>query len=146
MRAWALGGHRTACAATQAGDSSSHTQALSVQGEVCAVPCAAGTYGPNCSSVCSCSNGGTCSPVDGSCTCQEGKSPSSSSSSGLRWDCSSPVTTRVQRVWAGQITAPESQSRNQETRSVGESPSGFGIAESMERRGAAWAAGTEWGD
>ena len=42
------------------------------QGEVCAVPCAAGTYGPNCSSVCSCNNGGTCSPVDGSCTCKEG--------------------------------------------------------------------------
>ncbi|TKC40626.1 hypothetical protein EI555_014045, partial [Monodon monoceros] len=41
-------------------------------GEVCAVPCAAGTYGPNCSSVCSCNSGGTCSPVDGSCTCKEG--------------------------------------------------------------------------
>ena len=45
---------------------------LLFQGEVCAVPCAAGTYGPNCSSVCSCNNGGTCSPVDGSCTCKEG--------------------------------------------------------------------------
>ncbi|OWK09715.1 hypothetical protein Celaphus_00006598, partial [Cervus elaphus hippelaphus] len=29
------------------------------------------TYGSNCSSVCSCNNGGTCSPVDGSCTCKE---------------------------------------------------------------------------
>ena len=57
------------------GHLSSHTQAFFVQGEVCAVPCAAGTYGPNCSSVCSCSNGGTCSPVDGSCTCREGKFP-----------------------------------------------------------------------
>ncbi|KAJ8790362.1 hypothetical protein J1605_021439 [Eschrichtius robustus] len=43
-----------------------------LEGEVCAVPCAAGTYGPNCSSVCSCNSGGTCSPVDGSCTCKEG--------------------------------------------------------------------------
>lgn len=46
-----------------------------IQGEVCAVPCAAGTYGSNCSSVCSCNNGGTCSPVDGFCTCKEGNVP-----------------------------------------------------------------------
>ena len=47
------------------------------QGEVCAVPCAAGTYGANCSSVCSCDNGAVCSPVDGSCTCKEGNVPAS---------------------------------------------------------------------
>lgn len=50
---------------------------LLFQGEVCTVPCAAGTYGSNCSSVCSCNNGGTCSPVDGSCTCKEGNVPAS---------------------------------------------------------------------
>lgn len=54
------------------GQPSSKIYLLLLQGEVCAVPCAAGTYGPNCSSICSCNNGGTCSPIDGSCTCKEG--------------------------------------------------------------------------
>lgn len=49
---------------------------LSLPGALQVRPSAAGTYGPNCSSVCSCNNGGTCSPVDGSCTCKEGNVPS----------------------------------------------------------------------
>lgn len=105
-----------------------------MQGEVCAVPCAAGTYGPNCSSVCSCSNGGTCSPVDGSCTCQEGKFPFSPGSGVPTTEGLRRATTQGQRVCAGQIPAQGSHSWNQENRSVGESPE-FGVAEVIEREG-----------
>lgn len=44
-----------------------------LQGEDCTIPCMAGTYGTNCSSVCNCKNDGACSPVDGLCYCKEGK-------------------------------------------------------------------------
>ncbi|KAL2300698.1 hypothetical protein Nmel_013583 [Mimus melanotis] len=44
-----------------------------LQGDDCTIPCMAGTYGTNCSSLCNCKNDGTCSPVDGLCYCKEGK-------------------------------------------------------------------------
>lgn len=44
-----------------------------LQGDDCTIPCMAGTYGTNCSSVCNCKNDGACSPVDGLCYCKEGK-------------------------------------------------------------------------
>lgn len=105
-----------------------------MQGEVCAIPCAAGTYGPNCSSVCSCSNGGTCSPVDGSCTCQEGKFPFRSIPKAQvcqQLRDTGRGTAQGQRVCAGRIPAQESHSWNQENRGVGQSL-GFGVAESTE--------------
>lgn len=104
MEAWVLGGAPPTDPRARE-HLSPHTQALFVQGEVCAVPCAAGTYGPNCSSVCSCSNGGTCSPVDGSCTCREGKFPPAlfpgshvPTAEHLRWGWLNPPTTQGQRV------------------------------------------------
>lgn len=44
-----------------------------IQDASCGTPCLPGTYGVNCSSVCSCKNGATCSSVDGSCACKAGK-------------------------------------------------------------------------
>lgn len=44
-----------------------------IQGASCGTPCLPGTYGVNCSSMCSCKNEATCSPVDGSCACKAGK-------------------------------------------------------------------------
>lgn len=44
------------------------------QGADCSRRCPAGMYGVNCSSACTCKNGATCSPVDGSCTCKAGNS------------------------------------------------------------------------
>ena len=43
-----------------------------LQGNICAVPCLVGMFGQNCTSVCTCQNGGVCNHVDGSCTCPPG--------------------------------------------------------------------------
>lgn len=53
--------------------SSADSDFSGLQGDDCTIPCEAGTYGTNCSSVCNCKNDGTCSPVDGLCYCKEGK-------------------------------------------------------------------------
>lgn len=62
-----------------------------IQGASCGTPCLPGTYGVNCSSVCSCKNGATCSPVDGSCACKAGECL-------LRW-IHFPVTVKLNWVF-----------------------------------------------
>lgn len=51
-------------------------QRLLSQGSDCLRTCPVGTNGINCTSLCSCKNRATCSPVDGSCSCQAGNSSS----------------------------------------------------------------------
>lgn len=41
-------------------------------GSTCDIPCLNGKYGSNCSSICSCFNGGKCRPTDGLCFCSPG--------------------------------------------------------------------------
>lgn len=43
------------------------------QGEDCSTVCPPGLFGRSCMSTCSCHNHASCSPVDGSCLCKEGK-------------------------------------------------------------------------
>lgn len=50
-----------------------------LQGSDCSTACPTGTYGINCTSLCSCKNGAICSPSDGSCSCQAGNSLQQSS-------------------------------------------------------------------
>ena len=38
----------------------------------CQEQCPYGRYGLGCSRTCDCVNGGTCNPVDGSCSCPDG--------------------------------------------------------------------------
>ncbi|KAI8500734.1 hypothetical protein Bbelb_215520 [Branchiostoma belcheri] len=39
----------------------------------CNETCPEGRYGSGCAESCSCENGGTCSPIDGTCSCLPGK-------------------------------------------------------------------------
>ncbi|MEQ2236282.1 hypothetical protein ILYODFUR_010968, partial [Ilyodon furcidens] len=45
---------------------------VSFAGVRCDSMCAEGLWGPNCSYSCTCENGGSCSPEDGTCMCAPG--------------------------------------------------------------------------
>uniref|UniRef100_A0A3B3WUD0 EGF-like domain-containing protein n=1 Tax=Poecilia mexicana TaxID=48701 RepID=A0A3B3WUD0_9TELE len=64
---------------------------FSPAGVHCDSVCSEGLWGPNCSSSCSCENGGSCAPEDGSCVCacwNQNLRPSSSKTSIAQISCS----------------------------------------------------------